>query len=70
MILSKFKEHPTMYRRVPFILEKTQLMQTRFIACQVMDIAITQRWKAMQDAEKGGIKNYLVNKITGILLHL
>ena len=66
MILSKFKEHPTMYRRVPFILEKTQLMQTRFIACQVMDIAISQRWKAMEDAEKGGIKNYLVNKIISL----
>ena len=36
-------------------------MQTRFIACQVMDIAISQRWKAMEDAEKGGIKNYLVS---------
>jgi len=66
MILSKFKEHPTMYRRVPFILEKTQLMQTRFIACQVMDIAIQQRWNAMPDAEKGGIKNYLVNKIISL----
>ena len=55
-----------MYRRVPFILEKTQLMQTRFIACQVMDIAISQRWKAMEDAEKGGIKNYLVNKIISL----
>ena len=31
-----------------------------------MDIAITQRWKAMQDAEKGGIKNYLVNKIISL----
>jgi len=60
-IIAQFKEHPDSWTRVDQILEKSQFIQTKFIALQILETLIKTRWKILPKEQADGIKNFIVS---------
>ncbi|KAI8617559.1 armadillo-type protein, partial [Chytriomyces sp. MP71] len=62
-VLSQFQAHPDSWKQVDGILERAQLLQTKFIALTILENLIKTMWKALPDAQRQGIKNFIVGII-------
>lgn len=62
-IIAQFKEHPDSWTRVDQILEKSQYIQTKYIALQILETLINTRWKALPKEQSEGIKNFIVSVV-------
>ncbi|GAA5917915.1 hypothetical protein JCM5296_002099 [Sporobolomyces johnsonii] len=59
-VLTQFQDHPDAWQRVPEILERSSNAQTKYIALQIMDKLIKQRWKVLPEEQRSGIRNFIV----------
>ncbi|KAI9352486.1 CRM1 C terminal-domain-containing protein [Zopfochytrium polystomum] len=59
-VLTQFQHHPESWKRVDAILERSQLMQTKFLALAILENLIKTMWRALPDAQRMGIKNFTV----------
>ena len=64
--LVRMKEHPEMWKRADAILETSKQVTTRFFGLQVLQEAISTRWKILPQEQREGIRNYIVTKIIGM----
>lgn len=59
-ILEQFQQHPKAWERVDQILEKSKLIESKFIALQILETLIKTMWKVLPPANKTGIKNFII----------
>ncbi|KAJ3232034.1 Karyopherin transporter [Chytriomyces hyalinus] len=59
-ILSQFQAHPDSWKQVDGILERSQMLQTKFIALTILENLVKTMWKALPDIQRHGIKNFIV----------
>ncbi|GAA5921812.1 hypothetical protein JCM1841_005550 [Sporobolomyces salmonicolor] len=59
-VLTQFQDHPDAWQRVPEILDRSSNAQTKYIALQIMDKLIKQRWKVLPEEQRSGIRNFIV----------
>ena len=64
--LVKMKEHPEMWRRADAILEGSKQATSRYFGLQVLDSAISTRWKILPGEQREGIRNYVISKIISL----
>jgi exportin-1 len=62
-IVQKFREHPQAWQRVDGILERSQSGEVKFLALSILQLTVSQRWKALDEPTRKGIRNYMVSKI-------
>ncbi|KAJ3388329.1 Karyopherin transporter [Entophlyctis sp. JEL0112] len=62
-VLSQFQAHPDSWKQVDGILERSSLLQTKFIALTILENLIKTMWKALPDVQRQGIKNFIVGII-------
>ena len=58
--LTALKEHLQAWTVVATILEKTSNESTKFFGLQILEEAIKFRWKVLPEADRGGVKTYIV----------
>lgn len=59
-VLTQFQEHPESWVRVPDILDQSTVPQAKYIGLQILERLITTRWKTLPDAQRQGIRNFIV----------
>ncbi|KAH6575064.1 hypothetical protein BASA60_005186 [Batrachochytrium salamandrivorans] len=59
-VLEQFQEHPDAWKRVDTILERSALSESKFIALQILEKLIKTMWKILPQAQRQGIKNFIV----------
>ncbi|KAF7322842.1 Importin N-terminal domain-containing protein [Mycena chlorophos] len=59
-VLSTFQENPDAWARVPDILERSTIPQSKYIGLQILDKLISTRWKSLPEAQRQGIRNFIV----------
>lgn len=62
-VLTQFQDHADSWQKVPEILERSTSTQTKYIALQIMDKLIKQRWKSLPEEQRSGIRNFIVGVI-------
>ncbi|KAJ3088258.1 Karyopherin transporter [Quaeritorhiza haematococci] len=62
-ILNQFQQHPDAWKRVDVILERSQSLQTKYIALQILENLVKTMWKALPQTQRQGIKTYIVGVI-------
>ncbi|KAJ4454688.1 putative Protein EXPORTIN 1A [Paratrimastix pyriformis] len=65
-LLSQFTEHPDSWTRVDQILERSTRLETKFLGLKILQSCIQQRWKIIPEAQRKGIKDYIVNLVITI----
>lgn len=66
-VLTAFKDHKDAYLCADKILESPGVsLNTRFFALQVLESVIRYRWRALPEAQRGGIKSYLGSRIVAV----
>ncbi|XP_057970733.1 protein EXPORTIN 1A isoform X2 [Malania oleifera] len=58
-ILRELQNNPDMWLQVVHILQKTQNLNTKFFALQVLEGVIKYRWNALPVEQRDGMKNYI-----------
>ncbi|OZJ05121.1 Exportin-1 [Bifiguratus adelaidae] len=61
--LTQFQEHPDAWQRVDAILDRSENLQTKYIALQVLEKLVQTRWKILPMEQRQGIRNYIVSVI-------
>ncbi|KAJ3257200.1 Karyopherin transporter [Boothiomyces macroporosus] len=59
-LLEQFQEHPNSWERVDQILEHSSLIESRFIALQILEKLIKTMWKVLPPQNRQGIKNFII----------
>ncbi|KAJ3332106.1 Karyopherin transporter [Blyttiomyces sp. JEL0837] len=59
-VIEQFRVHPDAWKRVDAILERSQQPETKYIALLILENLINTMWKALPDAQRQGIKNFIV----------
>eukprot|EP00252_Welwitschia_mirabilis_P021498 TRINITY_DN552_c0_g1_i7.p1 TRINITY_DN552_c0_g1~~TRINITY_DN552_c0_g1_i7.p1 ORF type:complete len:1076 (+),score=191.44 TRINITY_DN552_c0_g1_i7:303-3530(+) len=62
-ILRELQNHPDTWLQVVPILQRSQNLNTKFFALQVLEGVIKYRWNALPVEERNGIKNYISDLI-------
>ncbi|KAH7829614.1 putative exportin-1 [Monocercomonoides exilis] len=62
-ILPRFTNHPEAWTKVYDILERSQQMAAKFLALQVLDQCIAQRWKILSDSQRKAVKEYIIQLV-------
>ncbi|KAH8117543.1 CRM1 C terminal-domain-containing protein [Phellopilus nigrolimitatus] len=65
-VLTQFQEHPDAWSRVPDILERSTLQQSKYIGLQILEKLIQTRWKALPDGQRQGIRNFIVGVVVKV----
>ncbi|KAI9179359.1 Karyopherin transporter [Blastocladiella emersonii ATCC 22665] len=65
-LLTAFQEHPDAWTRADAILEQSAVMQSKYIALQILERLVQIRWKVMAPDARLGIKNYIVAKVISV----
>lgn len=66
VILSQFQEHPESWKRADAILSLAKNSQSKYIALSCLNSLIKYRWKTIPEAERIGIRNFIVNMIIAL----
>ncbi|KAJ1512044.1 Karyopherin transporter [Coelomomyces lativittatus] len=61
--VTSFQDHPEAWTRAPTILEQSKVMETKYIALQILEKLIQSRWNILPQKEKEGIRNYVTSRI-------
>ena len=64
--LVRMKDHPEIWKRSDAILESSNVLATKFFGLQVLEEAISTRWKIIPLEQREGIRNYIVGKIIAL----
>ncbi|KAF9028128.1 hypothetical protein BDZ89DRAFT_1160419 [Hymenopellis radicata] len=59
--LEAFQEHPESWTRVPEILERSGIPQSKYIGLQILEKLISTRWKTLPEGQRQGIRNFIVS---------
>ncbi|KAJ3194094.1 Karyopherin transporter [Irineochytrium annulatum] len=59
-IINQFRDHPEAWKRVDGILERSQMVATKFLALTILENLIKTMWKALPNQQREGIKNFVV----------
>lgn len=62
-ILVQWQDHPEAWTRVDQILEQSQNVQSKIIACNVLEQCVKFRWQVLADAHKQGIRKFVIDLI-------
>ncbi|KAL2921491.1 Protein EXPORTIN 1A [Bienertia sinuspersici] len=62
-ILRELQNNPDMWLQVVHILQKSQNLNTKFFALQVLEGVIKYRWNALPVEQRDGMKNYISDVI-------
>ncbi|CAJ2650851.1 unnamed protein product [Trifolium pratense] len=62
-ILRELQNNPDMWLQVMHILQKTQNLNTKFFALQVLEGVIKYRWNALPAEQRDGMKNFISDVI-------
>ncbi|KAF8590540.1 hypothetical protein K439DRAFT_1651189 [Ramaria rubella] len=62
-VLTQFQENPDAWQRVPKVLEESSHPQAKFLGLQILEKLIQTRWKTLPDAQRQGIRNFIVGII-------
>jgi len=62
-VLMKLRERSNAWSHADQIIEKSTLQQGRYFGLMALDDAINTRWKILPEAQRAGIKSYIVNKV-------
>lgn len=65
-IQAPFTEHDQAWTRVGYILEHSNVPQTRMIALKILDDCIKSRWHALPSDQTNGIRNFIISQIQKI----
>ncbi|THH04477.1 hypothetical protein EW145_g5485, partial [Phellinidium pouzarii] len=65
-VLTQFQEHPDSWARVPDILERSSLQQSKYIGLQILEKVIQSRWKALPEGERQGMRNFVVGVVVKV----
>lgn len=66
VILTQFQEHPESWKRADAILSSARNAQSKYIALSCLNSLIKYRWKTIPEAERVGIRNFIVNMIIAL----
>ncbi|KAI8913065.1 CRM1 C terminal-domain-containing protein [Powellomyces hirtus] len=58
--LEQFRQHPDAWKRVDAILERSQVMQSKYIALSILETLIKSMWKVLPEDQRTGIKNFII----------
>ncbi|KAI9637560.1 CRM1 C terminal-domain-containing protein [Dioszegia hungarica] len=59
-VLTQFQENPDAWQRVPAVLETSSNLNTKYIALQILEKLVQQKWKALPAEQQQGIRNFIV----------
>ncbi|KAI8826555.1 armadillo-type protein [Fimicolochytrium jonesii] len=59
-VLEQFRQHPDAWKRVDAILERSQVLQSKYIALSILENLIKSMWKILPEDQRAGIKNFIV----------
>ncbi|RGB35595.1 CRM1 C terminal-domain-containing protein [Rhizophagus diaphanus] len=62
-VLTQFQNHPDAWLKVDAILDKSKFTHTKFIALQILEKLIQQKWKILPPEQQAGIRSFIVNII-------
>ncbi|CAI2165301.1 1535_t:CDS:10 [Funneliformis geosporum] len=62
-VLTQFQNHQDAWLKVDTILEKSKFTHTKFIALQILEKLIQQKWKILPPEQQAGIRSFIVNII-------
>eukprot|EP00761_Pharyngomonas_kirbyi_P000242 gb/GECH01000242.1/.p1 GENE.gb/GECH01000242.1/~~gb/GECH01000242.1/.p1 ORF type:complete len:1056 (+),score=222.82 gb/GECH01000242.1/:1-3168(+) len=65
-ILTEFQKHPDSWTRVDKILEQSNLMQSKFLALQILEQLVRYRWNILPSDQAEGIKGYVIRNIISL----
>ena len=63
LILTEFQQDSSSWQYVDIILEHSSENNTKFIALNVLENTVKNKWKVLPDDQKHGIKEYITNLI-------
>lgn len=66
VVLTQFQEHPESWKRADLILSSSRNPQSKYIALSCLNSLIKYRWKTIPEAERIGIRNFIVNMIIAL----
>lgn len=66
VILTQFQENPELWKRADVILSSLRNAQSKYIALSCLNSLIKYRWKTIPEAERIGIRNFIVNMIIAL----
>ncbi|KAJ3021940.1 Karyopherin transporter [Thoreauomyces humboldtii] len=58
--LEQFRQHPDAWKKVDGILERSQVLQSKYIALSILESLIKSMWKVLPEDQRAGIKNFIV----------
>ncbi|KAI8818152.1 CRM1 C terminal-domain-containing protein [Fimicolochytrium jonesii] len=59
-VLEQFRQHPDAWKRVDAILERSQVLQSKYIALSILETLIKSMWRILPEDQRAGIKNFVV----------
>lgn len=62
-VLTLFQEDSSSWQYVDIILENSTELNAKFIALGILDDTVKNRWKALPDDQKNGIKTYITDLV-------
>ena len=62
-ILTEFQQDGSTWQYVDIILEHSSESNTKFIALNILENTVKNKWKALPDDQKNGIREYITNLI-------
>lgn len=62
-ILTEFQQDASTWQFVDIILEHSSENNTKFIALNILENTVKNKWKALPDDQKNGIREYITNLI-------
>lgn len=65
-VLTQFQEHPESWKRSDQILSNSNYSQSKYIALSCLDKLIKYRWMTIDESERVGIRNFIVNMIIAL----
>ncbi|KAF8507263.1 CRM1 C terminal-domain-containing protein [Gautieria morchelliformis] len=62
-VLTQFQDSPDAWQRVPKVLEESSHPQAKYLGLQILEKLIQTRWKTLPEAQRQGIRNFIVGII-------
>lgn len=62
-VLTQFQQDDNSWQYVDIILENSTEQNSKFIALSILDLTVKNKWKALPEDQKSGIKEYITNQV-------
>lgn len=61
--VTAFQNHPDSWTRVDGILERSAKLESKVLACNILQKAVQTKWNILPPEQRNGIKTFVVNLI-------